>query len=167
MQATTQPTGTTGTAYSWRCTFSATSQQIIKSDAQTTSTVQNKNSTHLWIFKKSLSLGFDFTTSATDLSENPTFGLQNIIVVGINFPNNMFQCLSSMNCLHFLWFWQRGRGVFLRHSLNENFTKILATSIQACSRYDPRLRERKTCWLIAVALNQSFALSSSSVHWQH
>lgn len=87
-------------------TFYATSQQIIKSASQTTSAVKNKNSTCLSLSspEKPLGLGLDFTTNTTDLSEKPTFGMQNIIVVGIAFPNNMFRCLSSMNCLYFLWF---------------------------------------------------------------
>lgn len=86
-------------------TFYATSQQIIESVSQTTSAMKNKNFTHLSLSspEKSLSLGLDFTTNTTDLSEKPTFGMQSIIVVGIAFPNNMFRCLSSMNCFFFMF----------------------------------------------------------------
>lgn len=87
-------------------TFSVTSQQTIESAGQTTSAVEHKSSTHLLLGspEKSLSLSLDFATNTNDLSEKPTFGMQTIIVAGIAFPNNMFQCSSSMNCLFILCF---------------------------------------------------------------
>lgn len=57
--------------------------------------------------KKSLTLGLDFTTKTNDLSKKATFGRWTVIVIGIAFPNNMFQRLSNMNCLEFSTFLTR------------------------------------------------------------
>lgn len=149
--------------------FYATSQQIIASVTQMPSAMKNRRSSHLFLsfLKKSLSLGLDFTTKTTDLSEKPTFGVWAVIVIGIAFPNNMFQCLSNMNYLGFSTFLTRCQRDFFMSEIKWKLFKVLVTNTKPCSRYDSRLKQRKLgCW-VAMASYQTLALSSPSVPWQH